>query len=79
MNVSTKNDTTKDTLFELRQIEIQYTKNYFKISFFQEAGATENNIGKEPQKSRQKLRKYRYEIFTANICSACNPMQVVAF
>ena len=44
----------------------------------QEAGAFGNNIGKEPQKPRPKL-KYIYYIFTENICSACNPMQVVVF
>ena len=47
-------------------------------NFLQEAGAFGNNIGKEPQKPRPKL-KYIYYIFTENICSACNPMQVVVF
>ena len=26
-----------------------------------------------------KIQKYVYYIFTENICSACNPMQVVVF
>ena len=34
---------------------------------------------KELQKSPRKLKKYKFQIFTENICSACNPMQVVAF
>ena len=38
-----------DTIFELINIEIQYNKNYFKISLQQKAGAFGNNIGKEPQ------------------------------
>ena len=44
-----------------------------------EAGAFGNNIEKEPQKPRPKLKKRVYYIFTENICSACNPMQVVVF
>ena len=50
----------------------------FQFFFPQEAGAFRNNIKKEPSKSRPKLKKYVY-IFTDNICSACNPMQVVVF
>ena len=42
----------------------------------QEVGAFGNNKGKELQKPRP---KYVYYIFTANICSADNPMQVVVF
>ena len=45
----------------------------------QEAGAFGNNIEKEPQKSRPKLKKYVYYISRENICSACNLMQLVAF
>ena len=30
-------------------------------------------------KSTPKVEKYVYYIFTENICSACNPMQVVVF
>ena len=37
----------------------------------QEAGAFGNNIGKEPQKPRSKLKNV-YNIFTENICAACN-------
>ena len=61
------------------QIEVQCTKNYFKIFLSQEARAFENNKGKEPQKPRPKLKKYVYYIFKENICSACNPMRVVVF
>ena len=45
----------------------------------EEAGAFWNNIEKEPQKLRPKLKKYVYYIFTDNICSDCSPVQVVAF
>ena len=61
------------------QIEVQCSKNYFKIFLTQEAGAFGNNIEKEPQKPCPKLKKYVYYIFTENICSACSPMQVVVF
>ena len=89
---STKKDTAKDkniilkiwgTLFELIQTELQCSKNYFNFFFFfflrQEAGAFGNNIKKELQKPHPKLRKYVYYIFTMNICSAYNTMQVVIF
>ena len=33
-----------DTLFELVQIELQYSKKYFKISLPQEAGASGSTI-----------------------------------
>ena len=49
-------------------------KQLFQFFLPQEAGAFENNIEKEPQKPRPKLKKYVYYIFTENICSACNPM-----
>ena len=51
------------------------------VQFFlqQEAGAFGNNIEKEPQKPRPKLKKHVHYIFTENICSACSPMQVVVF
>ena len=39
------------------QIEVQCSKNYFKIFLPQEAGAFENNIEREPQKPRPKLKK----------------------
>ena len=69
-------------LFELIQIEVQCSKNYFKIFLIfltQETGAFGNNIEKESQKSRPKLKKYVCYIVTENICSACNPMQMVVF
>ena len=44
----------------------------------QKAAAFGNNIGKEPQKPHPKS-KNMYIIFTDNICSASNPMQVVVF
>ena len=51
----------------------------FRIFLPQEAGAFGNNTKKEPQKPHTKLKKYVYYIFTENICSACNLMQVVFF
>ena len=33
------------------QVEVQCVKNCFKVSLSQEAGASGNNIEKEPQKS----------------------------
>ena len=44
----------------------------------QKAGAFGNNT-KGTAKATLKLKKYVYYIFTENICSACNPMQVVVF
>ena len=38
-----------------------------------------NTMKNKPQKPRQKLKKYVYYTFNENICSACNPMQMVAF
>ena len=37
-------------------MEVQSSKNYFKIFLQQEAGAFGNNTGKEPQKLRPKLK-----------------------
>ena len=54
-------------------------QNYFKIFLPQEAGAFGNYIEKEPEKPHTKLKKYVYHIFAENICSVCNPMQVVVF
>ena len=48
-------------------MEVQCSKNYFKIFLSQEARASGNNIEKEPQKTRPKLKKYIYQIFTENI------------
>ena len=61
------------------QIEIQCSKNHFNFFLPQEAGDFENDIEKEPHKSRPKLKKYVYYIFTENICFACSPIQVVVF
>ena len=52
-------------------------RNYFKFFLAQEAGASGNNIEKKPQKPCPRLKKCEYYIFIENICSACNPMQVV--
>ena len=64
-------------LFELIQIEVQCSKNCFNISLSQEVGAFGNDIEKNSQKPRPKLKKYLYYIYTENICSAYNPMQMV--
>ena len=60
-------------------MEVQCSKNYFKLFLPQEIGAFENNIGKEPQKPHPKLQKYLYRIFTENICSTFSSTQVVIF
>ena len=43
-------------VFEPIEIEEQCSIIYFKISLSQEAGASGNNIEKEPQKPRTKLK-----------------------
>ena len=68
-----------DIVFELILIEVQWSKNYFKTFSAKDTGGLGNNIEKEPQKPRPKLKKYVYYIFTENICSAWNPVQVVVF
>ena len=68
-----------DIFYGHPQIEVQWSKNYFKVFLPQEVGAFGNNIEKESQKPRPKLKKYVYYILTENICSARNPMQVVVF
>ena len=40
------------------QIEVQCSKSYFNFFLPQNTGAFENNIEKEPQKLRPKLKKY---------------------
>ena len=40
------------TLFELKQIEVQYSKNDFKILLPQEIGTFRNKIEREPEKTR---------------------------
>ena len=49
----------------------------FQFFLLQGAGAFRNNIEKELQKPRPKLKKYIYYIFTEKICSVCRPMQIV--
>ena len=41
------------TLFELKQIEVQYSKNDFKILLPQEIGTFRNKMEREPQKTPQ--------------------------
>ena len=45
-----------DKFFELINIEVQCGKNYLKTFLQQETEALGNNIGKEPQKPRPKLK-----------------------
>ena len=47
----------------------------FQIFLPQEAGAFANNIEKESQKPRPKLKKCVYYVFTENICSACSQLK----
>ena len=63
-------------VFELIQIGGQCRKNYLKNILPQEDGAFGNNIEKEPQKPRPKLKNYVYYIFTKNICFACSTVQL---
>ena len=46
-----------------------------EIFLQQEDGA----FGNRKEKATPKIERYVYYIFTKNICSACNPMQVVVF
>ena len=66
----------RDTFFELIQIEVQCSKNYFKIYLPQEAGAFGNNMPsiKNCAKATPKIDNYAYYLFTENIFSPCNPM-----
>ena len=50
-------------IFELIQIEVQCSKNYFKISLSQVAGASRNNTEKEPQSHTQNWRKQILNIY----------------
>ena len=61
------------------RIEVQCSKNYFKIFLPPEAGAFGNDVVKEPQKPHQQLKKYVIHIFEKNSSSACAPMQVIGF
>ena len=45
------------------QIEVQCSKSFFKFFLPQEAGALGNNIEKERQKPRPKLKKYILYIY----------------
>ena len=65
--------------FELIQIKLQCSKNYFKIFLQQEVGVFRNNIEKKSQKPHSKLKKDVYYTFIENICSVCNSIQVVVF
>ena len=49
----------------------------FKHFLPQKARNFRNKVEKEPQKPHPKLKKYLCYVLTDNICSACNPMQVV--
>ena len=51
------------------------------FNFFlpQEAGASRNDIEKKPQKPHPKLKKYVCYMFTDNIYSVFNLMQMVIF
>ena len=48
----------------------------FQFILLQEAGASGNNIEKEPQRPMPKIEKDKY---TGNIFSTCNAIQVVVF
>ena len=42
----------------MQQIEVQCSKNYFKLSLSQESGTFENNIEKKCKKPHPKLKRY---------------------
>ena len=63
----------------IRDLRVQCSKNYFDFVLPQEVGAFGNNIKKKPQKPRPNFKKYVYYIFTENICSTSNSVQVVVF
>ena len=67
-----------DTYFELIQIEVQCSKNYFSFFLPQEAWAFGNNR-KGTTKATPKIKKYVYCIYADNICSVFNPVQVAIF
>ena len=54
---------TWDTLFEIIQTEISCSKIYFNFLLTRKAGASRNNIEKEPQKPWPKLKKYILNIY----------------
>ena len=56
---------------------MQQRLNQFFLS--QETGDFGNNIEKESQKQRPKLKKYIYYIFQESIYSACSLIQMVVF
>ena len=47
-------------------------KKFYLFFFPQEAGASRDNIGKELEKPHLTSKKTIYDIFTENICFACN-------
>ena len=50
-------------IFELMQIEVQCSKNYFKFFLPQEARSFENNIENKTQEPRPKLKKNIHVIY----------------
>ena len=67
-----------DILFEPMQIEVQCSKNYFNFFYHKKLGLLEITEKKQ-QKPLQKSKRCVFYIFTEDICSACNEMQVVLF
>ena len=61
-----------DIPFELIQIEVRYSRNYFNFFYHKKL-----ELLKRTAKATPKIEKYVHYIFTENICSDCNPMQVV--
>ena len=62
-------------LFELIEIEVQCSKNCFNF-FLSQAGASKKKT--ELQRPHPRLEE-KNQIFTENIYSACNSMQMVVF
>ena len=69
-----------DSFFELLKTEVVLLQQKSFQNFFTiRAGASGNNIEKEPLKPRPKLKKYVCYLFKEDIFSAYGPMQVAVF
>ena len=63
----------------MQQNAIQYDAAILVQNFFTKKAGTFGNNVKEPHKSRPKLKNIYVILFTQNICSSYNPMQVAFF
>ena len=68
-----------DALLELINMKVQCSKNWSKIFFTRRTWSFWKWHRKGTAKATSKIEKFVYYIFTENICSAWNPIQVVVF